>query len=328
MLPLDQQVIVITGASSGIGRATAIAAAKRGARLALAARGAEALATTLEEIEAVGARALVMPVDVSDVEQVRGLGRQTMDQFGAIDTWVNNAGVALFAEFARTTPEEFRRVIDVNLMGEVYGSLVALEHMRERGGTIVNIASVDAERAIPLQAAYSAAKAGVKAFSEALRVELEHDGVPVQVAVIKPASIDTPLFQHAMTKLGVEPKPLPPVYDPNLVAETILHAATHSTRDLYVGGAAAGLTAMEKTAPGLLDWELKQVAWAAQRTDTPKEPTAPNNLFHGEMGPGAIRGGWGGSGFSPYTWLELHPNVGRAALGLAVAGLALTRLRR
>lgn len=282
-------------------------------------------------IEAVGGRALLMPVDVSDYEQVRALGRQTMDEFGRIDTWVNNAGVALFGEFAALTPAEFRRVIDVNLMGEVHGTLVALDHMRERGGTIVNVASVDAERAMPLQSAYSAAKAGVKAFSEALRVELEHDNVPVQVAVIKPASIDTPLFRHAMTKMGVAPKPLPPVYDPDLVAETILHAATHPSRDLAVGGAAAGITVMEKMAPALLDRELKQVAWAAQRTDVPKPADGPNNLFHGEAGPGAIRGGWGGSVFSPYTWLEIHPNVGRAALGLAaatVAGLALDRLRR
>lgn len=334
MRPLQEQVIVITGASSGLGRATALRAARQGARLALAARGAEALATTMREVEAAGGRALVLPVDVADAEQVRNLGRQTVDEFGRIDTWVNNAGVALYGEFATLTPEEFARVIAVNLLGEVYGTMVALEVMRrqEEGGTIVNVASVDAERAIPLQSADSAAKAGVKAFSEALRVELEHERVPVRITVVKPASLDTPLFAHAMTKLGVAPKPLPPVYDPELAASAILHAATHPTRDLDVGGAAAALTLMEETAPGLLDWELKEVGWKTQRTDTPKAPTAPNNLFHGEAGPGAIHGGWDGSGFSPYTWLALHPNIGRAALGMGAAvaaglGLALARLR-
>jgi len=328
MRPLNEQVMVITGASSGIGRATARKAAASGARLVLAARSVEALTATLQEITGCGGQAVAVPTDVSDFAQVDALGRHAIEQFGRIDTWVNNAGVAVYAEFARTTPEEFRRVIDVNLMGEVYGTMVALTHMREAGGVIVNVASIDADRAMPLVSAYSAAKAGVRGFSEALRVELEHDGVPVHVEVIKPASIDTPLFQHAETKLGVVPKPIPPVYDPDLVADTILRAATHPGRAVYVGGAAAGVGLMEKVAPRLLDVGFNLFGWSEQRTDVPKSPDAPNNLFAPEAGSGAIRGDWDGSAFSPYTWLKLHPNVGRAALAVGVAGLAFSLARR
>ncbi len=324
--PLDQQVIVITGASSGIGRCTAIEAGRRGAKVVLAARGAEALETARQEVEAAGGEALVVPTDVADFGQVEALGRRAVERFGRIDTWFNNAGISVHAEFAQTTPEEFRRIVDVNLMGEVYGAMVALRHMGEAGGTIVNMASVEADRALPLHAAYAAAKHAVEGFSEALRVELEHAGSPVRVSVIKPASIDTPFFQHERTKTGVQPRPVPPVYDPRLVAEAVLHAAVRPTRELTVGGFGAVLGTSEKLSPRLVDLQLRLAGYPAQQTEEPKAEAAPDNLFAASPGPGAIRGGWDGRRASLYTTLQLRPGLRRAALGgAALAGLALAR---
>ena len=252
MTPLENQVIVITGASSGIGRGTALGAARGGAKLVIAARGGEALDTARAEIEAAGASVIAVPTDVADDAQVDALARRAMEHFGRIDTWVNNASVSIYGDAVEVAPAEFRRVIEVDLMGTVHGAKVALAQMRtqEEGGTIVNISSGLGDRAVPLQSPYCAAKHAINGFSEALRVELEHAKLPVRVAVIKPASIDTPFFEHARSKMGVAPKPVPPVYDPDLVAAAILHAATHPVRELAVGGASAGLSTLEKLSRG------------------------------------------------------------------------------
>lgn len=327
--PIGEQVIVITGGSSGIGRATAIEAARRGARVVIAARGEEALGATLREIEAAGGQVLAVPTDVADFARVRELGRRAVERFGRIDTWVNNASVSIYAEFAQITPEEFGQVLQINLMGQVHGAMVALEHLKERGGAIVNVGSGLGDRAVPLQTPYSASKFGSEGFSEALRTELEHGGVPIQVAVIKPSSIDTPFFRHARTKMGVKPAPVPPVYDPALVAAAILHAATHPVRDLQVGSAAFAM-ALQQAAPQLFDWFLERFGPRLQQTDEPKGAADPDNLFGPLPEPGAIRGEFGGTRFSPYTWLRLHPRARNAALGgsLALAGLAAARRGR
>lgn len=324
--PIEQQVIVITGGSSGIGRATALEAVRRGARVVIAARGEEALEATRRELEAAGGGALAVPTDVADVAQVRELGRRAVERFGRIDTWVNNAAVSIYGELTQVTPEEFQRVIDVNLMGVVHGAMVALEHLRERGGAIVNVGSGLSDRAVPLQAAYSASKFGVEGFSESLRVELAHAKAPVQVAVIKPSSIDTPFFRHARTKMGVKPAPMPPVYDPALVADAILYAATQPARELQVGGPAL-LMSLQQVAPRLFDWYLTLGGYRAQQTGEPKGAGDPDNLFASLPEPGAVRGEFGGTRFSPSTWLALHPLARRAALGgaAALAGLALRR---
>jgi NAD(P)-dependent dehydrogenase (short-subunit alcohol dehydrogenase family) len=331
MKPVADQVIVITGGSSGIGRATALAAAKQGARIAIAARGGDALEAARREIAAVGGEVLAVPTEVADHAQVAELGRRTVERFGRIDTWVNGAAVSVYGEFADIEPEEFRRVIEVDVMGMVHGARVALAHMRGQagGGTIVNISSGLGDRAVPLQSAYCAAKHAVNGFSEALRVELEHDKVPVRVAVIKPGSIDTPFFAHARSKTGAAPSPVPPVYDPDLVAEAILHAAVHPVRELPVGGASAALSTMEKISPRLLDWQLKLVGYRTQQQDRPKLPTEPDNLFAGSPGPGSVRGGHNGRRVSLYTWLKLRPAAGQAALaGVAVAGIVAARAKR
>ena len=328
MRPLEEQVIVITGGSSGIGRATALEAVERGAQVVIAARGEEALAATKHELEAAGGAVLAVPTDVADFEQVRELGRRTVERFGRIDTWVNNAAVTIYGEFAQVTPEEFERVIAVNLLGPVYGAKVALERMGSEGGAIVNVASGLADRAVPLQAAYSASKFGLEGFSEALRVELEHAKSPVRIAVIKPTSIDTPFFSRARTKMGVKPKPLPPVYDPQLVAEAILYAATHPVRDLEVGGGALSMS-LQQVVPRLLDRPLTGTGYSQQQSDTPKSESAPDNLFTSPPGPGSVRGEWGGRRISTSTWLGMHPLVRRTALGgaAALAGLAVVRRR-
>lgn len=328
MIPLQEQVIVITGGSSGIGRLTALEAVRRGARVAIAARGEEALRDAERELAAEGGQVLAVRTDVADPEQVRELGRRAVERFGGIDTWVNNASVSLYAEFDTVTPAEFQQVVNVNLMGTVHGAMVALEHLKERGGAIINVSSGLGERAVPLQAPYVTAKFGVVGFSEALRTELVHRQIPVEVTTIRPSSIDTPFFDHARTKLGVRPRPFPPVYDPQLVADAILHAAVHPTRDLAVGGVAASLTVLNAVAPKLLDWQLALTGYRAQKSDEPKGAHGPDNLFEGSRGRGAVRGDWGGTRTSPYTWFSLHPLVRRAALGAAaLAGLALARRR-
>lgn len=325
MTPLDQQVMVITGASSGIGRCTALTAAAGGAKVVLAARGTDALEAAAAEIVSEGGAALTVPMDVTDYAQVEALGQRAVDHFGRIDTWVNNAGVAIYAPFWETTPEEFAQLVAVNLMGEVYGSHVALRHMRERRGTIINVASVEAERGFPLHAAYSASKHAIRGFSEALRVELEHANLPIHITVIQPASIDTPLFQHALAKLpaGMRPRPLPPVYDPQLVADTIVYAATHRARNLTVGGAGAALEVSERMAPRVVDRALRWAGFAGQETAERPNGAAQDNLFSPAPDGGSVRGGWDGRGTSLFTWLVLHPGVRRAAAGGAVASAAL-----
>ncbi len=330
MTPLENQVIVITGASSGIGRGTALAAAQQGAKLVIAARAGEALDTARAEIEATGASVIAVPTDVADDAQVDALAARALEHYGRIDTWVNNASVSIFGDAVDIAPAEHRRVVEVNLLGTIYGSIAALKRMRETGGTIVNVGSALSERSVPLQAAYCATKHGVKGFTEALRVELAHNKAPVRVALIKPAAIDTPFYRNAATRMGVAPKPMPPLYDPDLVVEAILYAVTHPVRDLSVGGGAAGLGTLERLSPRLADWQLKLAGFVAQRSDVPTPPAVDGNLFQPSPGPGAIRGGYGGRRFSVYTGFQLRPQLRRALLGTAAlsgAAIAFGRSR-
>jgi NAD(P)-dependent dehydrogenase (short-subunit alcohol dehydrogenase family) len=329
MKPLADQVIVITGASSGIGRATALKAAQVGARVALAARNDEALADVARQIENAGGTAAAIPTDVADDAAAEALAEEVVRRFGRIDTWVNDAGTAVYGEFLDVTPSEFREVIAVDLLGTAHGCRAALRRMRDQpdGGTIDNISSEAGVRGVPLLTAYCAAKSGVDGLSEALRTEIEHHGWPINLTVIRPASIDTPFFQHARSKMGVEPKPIPPVYDPDIAADAILFAATHAVRDLPVGGASAAFGVAETVAPGLLDLGLAKTGYQAQQSDRPRPLGEPDNLFAPVPGPGAIRGGYDGRSFSVVTWLDTHPNVKRAAW-TTMALVALAALER
>ena len=331
MRSLADQVIVITGASSGIGRATALAAADAGSRVVLAARGKAALTAVREAIETAGGEALTVPADVADFGQVEALGLAAVARFGRINTWVNCAGISVYGELADVDPAEFRRVIEVDLLGPVHGAKVALAQMRTQpeGGTIVNVSSGLGDRAVPLQSAYCAAKRGLNGFGEALRMELEHGNVPVRVTTVKPASIDTPFFRHARSKTGAAPRPVPPVYAPELVAEAILFAATHPVRDLPVGGGSTALSVLEKVAPRLLDRQLALAAYPLQQEERPKDAAAADNLVLASSGPVTTGGGYGGRRFSLDTWLRLHPPARRLALaGSVIGGLVALQARR
>lgn len=268
--PLSEQVIVITGASSGIGLCTARMAAREGARVVLGARSADVLSRVVGEIEAEGGRALAVDVDVTDESAVERLADRAEAAFGHIDTWVNNAGVSIFGALADTPIDDHRRLFETNYWGVVHGSLVAVRHLGDRGGTLINVGSVASDRALPLQGAYSASKHAVKGFTEALRMELEHEGTPVGVTLVKPGSIATPYHEHARVFTENEPRNAPPLYAPELVAKAILRAATEPVRDVFVGGSARAVSALGAMAPRLADRLLEGTLFKAQQTDTRK----------------------------------------------------------
>lgn len=292
--PIDQQVAVVVGASSGIGRDAAIAFARRGAQVAVAARNQAGLASLVSEIQSLGGAAIAIPADVAELEQVQAIADAAIASFGRIDTWVNCAATGAIAPFDTMTPEEFRRVIDVTLMGQVYGAKVALPYLKQTGrGSLIAVSSMEGRRALPLQSAYSAAKHGLEGFLESLRVELDHEGHAINVTSIKPAVINTPFYNHARTKIGVKPTGIPPYYDPELVTDAILHAAEHPTRDFIVGDVGRLLDLGQRLSPGLLDWVLAQIGFRGQRTDDIKSPQAPDGLFEPMLGYEQVKGDFG-----------------------------------
>src|SRR5215216_8017384 len=241
--PVADQVLVIVGASSGIGLVTAKMAARRGARVVLSARNARDLARAVDEIRAEGGRAVHQAADVADFAQVQAIAETAVREFGHVDTWVNNAAVAVYGRVMEVSLDDMRRQFDVNYWGQVHGSRVAVPLLKQQGGALINVASALSDRAIPLQGNYCAAKHALKGFTDALRMELEEEGLPISVTLVKPASIDTPFFEKAKTYLGVEPQPVPPVYTPDVVADVILQAAQYPIRELIAGGAALKVSA-------------------------------------------------------------------------------------
>ncbi|HVD43992.1 MAG TPA: SDR family oxidoreductase [Rubrobacter sp.] len=329
--PVGEQVVVLMGASSGIGRETALRFARKGARVVVSARGEEGLDSLVEKIRAEGGDASYVVAEVTDFDQVKAVADRAVEEYGRLDTWVHLAAVGLFATFEQTTPEEFERVIDVNLMGQVYGAMAALPHIKREGrGTLIHISSMGAKRSIPLQSAYCASKHGIDGFLEALRVELKHEGWPISVTQVMPATINTPFFDKARTKLGVKPVAPPPIYGPNIVADAILHAAENPARDLVVGGAARAVISTQTVSPRLLDAVLKRVGFEVHYTDEPKPADAPDNLFGPIEGHNTSEGSFGDRAHpkSLYNWLEMHPVVRRgAAAGMALGLLAVLRVR-
>ena len=307
--PVDQQVIAVVGASSGIGRETAIQAAARGARVVVAARDGEALDSLVRHIASQGGTAEAVVADVVDIDQMRAVAARAEEAFGGLDTWVHAAAVALFARFEQTTPEEFRRVVEVNLLGQVHGAMAALPHLRRRGqGALVHVSSLEARRTFPYHSAYGASKHGVEGFLEALRVELRQEGVPISVTNVMPGSINTPLFDKGRSKLGVKVMPIPPIYQPGTVADVILHAAEHPARDLVAGGAAKGFLLGQALSPRLLDATLVRVGFRTQRTDEAPDANAADNLFEPVAGMASSEGSFSDGAWrhSAYNWLETH----------------------
>jgi NAD(P)-dependent dehydrogenase (short-subunit alcohol dehydrogenase family) len=321
--PIDQQVVVITGASSGIGRDAALRFAARGSAVVLAARDAAALDELEKRIAGDGGRALAVPADVCRPEQVEALAARTADAFGGIDTWINNAAVAMYGTFEETPVEDFRHQVDVNFFGQVYGARAALPHLRTRGGGVLMfVGSALSDRAIPLQSGYCAAKHALKSFTESLRVELQHSGADIQVTLIKPASINTPFFDYALTRTGFRPRPVSPVYPTRIVSDALLWCAEHREREFAVGGFAKGLCTLETFAGSLLDSYLVRSGFRGQMTDERKSAEAPSNLYLHVDGGRSASGGFPERHFSAYTWLRRHPPAMRAIAAASVVALA------
>ncbi len=281
--PLSDQRIVITGASSGIGLATARRAAKAGAKVVLAARNALALDEVTVAIRNKGGTAVPIDIDVSEVGAAEKISDRAIEAFGGFDTWVNDAAVTLLSPFEKLSIEEHRRVFDVGYFGMVQGSMVALAHLKDRGGAIINVGSILSNRAIPLQGPYSAMKAALMGFTDALRMEIEMAGHPVSLTLVKPSATDTPYVEHARTRLGKPsaPPPAPSVlYDAELSAKAICFAAEHPRRSLTVGGAGLLMTALAPLQPRLSDLFLERLLDEDGQTgDTPPASGTYDNLF-------------------------------------------------
>jgi short-subunit dehydrogenase len=272
-LPIEEQVIAITGASSGIGLCTALLAADRGASVVLIARSDTTLAEAVEQVEQRGGRALAVHADVSRREEVENAVDQAIGAFGRIDTWVNNAGVGIYGRLDEVSEEDSRRVFDVNFWGVVNGSLAVLPYLRATGGTLVNVGSEVSEAVVPLQGMYTASKHAVKGFTDALRVELEHvDGAPVSVVLIQPTAVSTPYPEHARNYMQQEPKLPFPGIDPAQVAEAILQAAERGGRDIAVGLSATVNIALNRLLPGVADRLAAMQATSQQREQRARHP--------------------------------------------------------
>ncbi len=274
---LKDQVIVITGASSGIGLATARMAARRGARVVMAARNEQDLQQAAEEIRANGGRAIAVTTDVSDETAVARLGEAALLEFGTVDTWVNNAGLSIYGKLTEVPLADKRKLFDINFWGVVHGCRSAIRLMKHRGGVLINIGSEVSDVAIPLQGIYSASKHAVKGYTDALRMELEHDRIPIAVTLVKPSAINTPYPEHARSYLeeGVPALP-PPVYAPEVVAEAILRCAERPVRDIIVGGAGRVQVAMGTIAPSLTDAVMGRAMFNQQRTYDRTQPREGN----------------------------------------------------
>jgi NAD(P)-dependent dehydrogenase (short-subunit alcohol dehydrogenase family) len=327
---IEDQVVVVVGASSGIGREVARQFANRGAKVVAAARSKPGLVSLVEDIRGQGGEAVYAVCDVTDVTDVEGVAETAVRTYGRIDTWINVAAVSVYASFEDTSVEEFRRVMNVNFLGQVYGAKAALPHLRREGrGALIAISSVEGVVSLPLHSAYAASKHAVEGAFDALRRELMADRVPISVTSIKPATINTPFFNNSLSKLGVKPKGPPPIYEPAVVAACALFAAEHPARELFAGGAGKLMVVNQTLAPRMMDAVLARFGIPLQHTDEPKSPddTAfyaprPNdNRIQGDFGTLARR-------FSLFTWLETHPTQRRLLSGSMLGGMVLWRQRR
>lgn len=325
--PVAEQVVVVMGASSGIGRATALRFADQGARVVVAARGEPGLRSLVAEIESGGGAATAVVADVTDPAQVCAVADRAVETFGRLDTWVHVAGVLLVAGFDDTTTDEFARVVQVNLLGQVHGAKAALPHLRRQGGAFIAMSSMGAKRSIPLQTAYCSSKHGIDGFLEALRMELQHDGVPVSVTQVMPGTVNTPLFDNARTKIGTKPVAPPPAYPAGVVADAIVHAAHHPVRDLVIGGSAKALITAEALAPRVVDALLRRFGYELHDTGQPKPAGAPDNLDAPLTQNATVDGTIDGVTLrsSAYTRWELHRPIGAAFRAVGRPAAALVR---
>ncbi|GAB3820879.1 SDR family oxidoreductase [Pontibacter rugosus] len=317
--PLKEQVIVITGASSGIGLATARAAAKKGAKLVLASRNKEALANIEQQINADGGQAIHVVADVGQKEDVQKIADAAIQKFGGFDTWVNNAGLSIYGRLEEVSDEDSHRLFETNFWGLVTGSLIAAKHLKSKGGAIINLGSVLSDVAIPMQGMYAASKHAVKGFTDALRIELDEDKAPVSVTLIKPAGINTPYPQHAKNYTDRELTLPPPVYAPEEVANAILHAATQPKRDIFVGGGGKAMSSTNKYAPSIMDWAGRSMMTDLQLSDEPAQHH--DGSLHQPGQDGEVHGNYKGHVMktSLYTRASMHPLITSAVVAAASA---------
>jgi short-subunit dehydrogenase len=323
---LSEQVIVITGASSGIGRATATLAAQKGAQVVLTARSAPELARVVSEIVEANGRASYYAADVTLPHQLEAVAEYAVKEYGRIDTWVNNAGVGAFGAIEQLGLDDMRRVMDVTFWGLVNGTRSALPRLRKQGGALINIGSEASTTPAPLQGPYVAAKHAVLGFTDVLRLELEKEGVPVSVTLIRPGSVDTPFFRHAKSLSGLEPAPPAPVYAPEIVAEAILHCAEHPERDVVVGGAARAVIGLSQRALRVTDRLFERTFFASPEAGGLSQSQPHEGSLYEPSGPGSVHGGFNGRRRSLFTTASLHPWVSAlGALALGAGVLAVTR---
>ena len=325
------KVVVVTGASAGVGRSAARAFAAHGAHVGLIARGSDGLAAARAEVESMGGRAIALPLDVADADAVDDAAERVERELGPIDVWVNDAMVSVFAPIIETTPAEFKRVTEVTYLGYVHGTLAALKRMRPRNrGTIVQVGSALAYRSVPLQAAYCAAKHAIKGFSESLRTELMHDESGVRVTQVHLPAVNTPQFSWSRAKLPREPQPVPPIFQPEIMADAIVRAAAHPKREVWVGWPTVKAILGERVAPGLADRLLAKRGYESQQRKTPLDPQRRDNLHEPLPGDYGAHGAFDDCArkHSIQWWLSKHRGVVLTAgcsMLLFFGGVALRR---
>ena len=329
MIATSAQVVVVTGASAGIGRATARAFGARGAAVGLIARGRDGLEEARREIEAAGGRALVLVCDVADPEQVERAAERVETELGPIDVWVNVTMVTVFGPVHGLSPAELRRATEVTYLGAAYGAMAALKRMRARDrGTIVQVGSALAYRSVPLQAAYCGAKAAIRGFLDSLRCELLHERSNVKVTMLQISAFNTPQFDWARCHMDRAPQPLPPIYQPEVAAQAVVYAADHPRREFWVGWPAVEAILGQRIAPGLLDRMMARSGYSGQLSDQRTTPDRPDNLYEPVAGDYGARGRFSDRARdrSSQFWLASHPVAtlaATAAAGLLIAaGLA------
>ena len=318
-----QETVVITGASAGVGRATVRRFAREKAHIGLLARGTEGLEAACAEVEECGGRAMAVPTDVADADQVEAAAAKVEEQFGPIDIWVNDAMVTVFSPFLEITPKEYRRATEVTYLGFVYGTMSALRRMVPRDhGTVVQVGSALAYRSIPLQAPYCGAKAAIRGFTDSVRTELLHSKSSVHLTMVQMPGLNTPQFNWCKTKLPNHPQPVPPVFQPEVAAEAIFYAAHHRRREIYVGRSTVVTILGTKLAPRLLDLYLAKTGYQSQQTDEPVGPERPSNLFHPLPGDYGAHGNFDSraEAQSPQFWANTHRGW-MSMLGLGIGTL-------
>jgi NADP-dependent 3-hydroxy acid dehydrogenase YdfG len=326
---VKNEVVVVTGASAGLGRAIARHFGRKSARVGLLARGVDGLQGAKREIEAAGGSALVLPTDVADAGAVEAAAARVEEEFGAIDIWVNNAMASVFSPVKEMKPEEYKRVTDVTYLGVVYGTLSALKRMLPRDrGTIVQVGSALAYRSIPLQSAYCAAKHAISGFTDSLRCELIHDHSNVRITMVQMPALNTIQFDWVKSRLKHRAQPVPPIFQPEVGARAVYWAAHHHRREVFVGMPTVAAIEGNKIAPGLLDRYLGRTGYDSQQTDEPEDPNRPNNLFEPVSGDHGAHGRFGDRSHprSYELWASRYRNWIAAAL-CTVAGAGYVALR-